>query len=100
MIHNAAAAGTIIAVRAGVLVACVGDATITIDVHKNGVSILTSTFNITSSYSPYDDPLEGTISSGTVAAGDIIEVEITVNAGSGTLGKGVFVSADIVENYA
>lgn len=88
--------GQVVGFEAGSVVACIGDSTITIDLHKNGASILTAPITLDNSNSAYT-PEEGTINTSSLSDGDVLEVVITVNAGSGTLGKGVFASAIIRE---
>jgi len=39
----------------------------------------------------------GTISSSAVAAGDLLEVVVAVNAGSGALGTGLFIELEVDE---
>lgn len=91
-IHLAFGAGTAIVIRAGVVDACVGNATITIDLKKNGASILSSTILIDSTMADYDST-EGTVDSAEedYVTSDVFELVITVAAGTGTLGKGLFV---------
>jgi len=89
--------GQIMAVKAGCVTPCVGDATITVDLLVNGSSVLTTTFNCTSSQSAYD-LVAGAINTDTLATGDVIEIAITVAAGTGTLAKGVFAYVDIHED--
>lgn len=91
------ATGTVVAFEAGSVVVCVGDATITIDLHKNGASILTTPIVLDSSNAAYVVEA-GTISSGSIVDGDVLEIVITVNAGTGTLGKGVFTSCVVRED--
>ena len=90
-------AGQVRTIKAGCVTPCVGDATITVDLLKNGASILTATFDLTSAQSAYD-LVAGTIDDDTLAGGDVLEVDIAVSAGTGTLGKGVFVYVDLWED--
>lgn len=94
VVHGATA--TLNGVQAGSRTACTGNATITIDVQKNGVSVLTSTFVLDSANTAYVTEA-GTVSGGDLVQDDVIEVVVTVNAGSGTLGNGVFVALQIDE---
>ena len=89
--------GTLKEFKAGVVVACVGDSTITVDLHKNGVSVLTAAISIDSGDAAYA-LVEGTIDSDSVVVGDVLEVVVTVTAGTGTLGKGVFAYLDLHED--
>lgn len=88
--HLAIAEGQFLDVRAGVTQACIGDSTITVDIYKNGTTILSSTISLSSSQAAYDQVV-GTISSMDYAAADVFEVVVTVAAGTGTLGQGLFV---------
>lgn len=90
-------AGELQSIQAGSVVANLGDATITIDLLKNGVSILTAPFILDSGDAAYA-LVEGVIDTAAVAAGDVLEIDIAVNGGTGTLGKGVFVSVDLFED--
>lgn len=95
-IHCAHAAGTITDVVAGAVVAPVGDSTVTVDVYKNGVSVLSSALTLTSSGAAFEETA-GTLSTPAYAAGDVIEVVLTVSAGSGTLPQGVYVRLTLRE---
>lgn len=87
-IHIARGAGTIVAFRVSQLVAAVGDSTVTIDLYKNGSSILTGTITINNGQAARA-LTSGTLSSSTVAADDVFEVVQTISAGTGTLPQGV-----------
>jgi len=91
------AAGKVRTIKAGCVTPCVGNATITVDLLKNGASILTATFDLTSSESAYE-LVAGTIDDDALEDGDVLEVDIAVNAGTGTPGKGVFVYVDLWED--
>lgn len=88
--------GTLQTFAAGCVVAPTGTATITLDLHKNGVTVLTETFNVDSGDAAYA-VVAGTIDTAAVAADDVLEVIITVAAGDGAVGKGLFVYLDIHE---
>jgi hypothetical protein len=89
-VYVANAAGTMTDVLAGVTVANAGAATITVNVKKNGTNVLSSAITITSSHSAFASVV-GTFSVGTYVAGDVFEVDVTVAAGGGTIGQGLFV---------
>jgi len=89
--------GTLKAINAGCVTACVGNATVTVDLLVNGASVLTATFDLTSAESAYE-LVAGTIDTDTLEAGDVVEIDIAVAAGTGTLGKGVFAYVDIHED--
>ncbi|MGC9260922.1 MAG: hypothetical protein ACP5I8_12735 [Phycisphaerae bacterium] len=90
------ATGTIIAYSAGLAgTANAGGATITVDLFKNGVSILTAPITI-STQAVRVLTAAGIATTSTVA-GDVFEVVVTVTPGSGTLGTGLFSSLTINE---
>lgn len=89
--------GTIVAFEAGCVVACVGNATVSVDLHKNGASILSSAIELDSADAAYA-VVAGTIDDADIEDGDVLEVIVTVSAGTGTLGKGVFASLVIRED--
>lgn len=96
-VYQAKNAGTLVNVYATVMTAAVGDSTITIDVKKNGTTVLTGTFNIDSGDAA-NAKVSGTLDTTTIAADDVLSVVITVSAGTGTLPQGVLVSCIIDEN--
>ena len=93
------ATGTIEDFRAGSLVPCTGDATITVDLLKNGTSVLNAAIVLDSSNSARV-PEAATVAPGSASlvAGDVLEVAVTVSAGTGTLGQGVFAAATYRED--
>jgi len=94
-------AGRIVSFAAGLISPCAGDATVTVDLHKNGVTALSSTFDIDSGDAARA-LVAGTIDPAkvTLAAGDVLEVVITVSAGTGTLGDGFFCRLVVNEDAA
>lgn len=90
---------TINEVVAGSIVACIGAATITLDVKKNGVSVLTGVLTLNSSNTARV-VVAASLSGGSVScvAGDWIEFVVTATAGGGTLGTGFFAQAIIDED--
>lgn len=100
-LYCAFAAGTVKGVKAGSRVAAVGDATATIDVLKNGTSILSTTIQLDSgnvAYTPENGSLDSTKTS--LSAGDVLTWSMSVNAGTGTLPSGVYVALSIDQDYA
>jgi hypothetical protein len=89
-------ASVMIALDAALKVACIGAATITVDLKKNGTSVLTSviTFN---NGTPIMTDESATIATAAGVAGDIFEIVVVATAGGGTLGQGLFVKALIDE---
>lgn len=89
-IHSAYAAGTVIGVAVGSVVAATGNSTVTVDVRKNGTTILSATIVLDNANTAYVVET-GTISTAAYSAGDTFTVVQTVSAGTGTLPQGVFV---------
>lgn len=94
-------AGDLVGFAAGVVVANIGDSEITVDLLKNGVSVLDAPITLDNSQAPrevvaavLDTPLVE------LAADDVFEVAIVATAGTGTLGKGVFGRLVYNENAA
>lgn len=87
VVHGAT--GTLRAFRAGSITANVGAATITADIKKNGVSVLTAVITLNNGHVARQ-VVAGAFSSTALVAGDVLEVTIVATAGGGTLGKGVF----------
>ena len=86
-------------VRAGVVVAAVGDSTVTIDLYKNGASILSAPIVLDNTNTAYTEET-GTLSSDDLVQGDCLEVVVTVSAGTGTLPQGLYVEVDVHEDAA
>lgn len=97
VIHVARGPGTIEAFRAGSIAKCVGDSTVTVDLKKNGTTVLSAVITLDSGNT--NRVVEaGTLSgSPTVVAGDVLEVVIAISAGTGTLATGVFCQAIVRE---
>lgn len=92
----ARASGTVRGVEAGIIVAAIGAATVTIDLKKNGVSILTSVITIDNTKAAYARTAGG-ISTAAYVAGDVFTIVITATAGGGTLPQGLFVDGTFAE---
>lgn len=89
-VHVARGAGTLETVRAGLSVVAAGDSTHSVDVLKNGVSVLSGPASLTSAQAAYAK-VTGVVTSAAYAIGDVFEVVVAVAAGTGTLGQGLFV---------
>ena len=96
-VHRARAAGTVAAFWVGGTVANVGAATVTVDLLKNGVSILSAAVVLTSSNAAFATVAASLAAGAAYAAADVLEVSITVAAGGGTLAQGVFGEAVLTE---
>lgn len=88
--------GTVVSISAGVITACVGAATIDVDLHKNGSSILSAAIQIDSGDAAYAE-VTGTISNSSLVQGDSLEIVVDETTGGGTQGQGLFVNLVIDE---
>jgi hypothetical protein len=91
------ATGTLKKFSAGGVTACTGNATITVDLHNGGASILTAAIALDSGDAAYA-VVDATIATAAVVVDDVLEVVVTVDAGTGALGKGVFAALDLWED--
>jgi hypothetical protein len=89
--------GTVVEFAAGAVVVLVAPATCTVDLLKNGASILTAAIALAAGDTPRVLKF-GTLSSSAVVAGDVLEVKVTATAGGGTLPKGVYARLTLTEN--
>jgi hypothetical protein len=91
-------AGTLNEVVAGSIVAATGDSTTTINVRKNGTTVLAAPIVLDNANT--DRVVEsGSVSGGGgFVAGDHLDVVITISAGTGTLPTGVFVQLEVDQN--
>lgn len=92
VVHVAKSAGQVADFLAGVVVACVGDSTISVDLRKNGTTVLSAAVGLSSANAAFAK-VTGTISVANYAPGDVFEVVVTVSAGTGALGQGLFAQA-------
>lgn len=99
MIHVAMAAGEVLAFEAGSIAKAVGDATCTVDLKKNGSSILSAVITLDSANMNRVTEA-ATIASAAYVDGDVFEVVIDGTIGTGTLPTGVFCSAKFQEKAA
>jgi hypothetical protein len=89
--------GAVVGFHAGSIGINAGAATITVDLKKNGASILTGVITLNSA-NVARVAVAGVISGGTLAAGDLLEVVVTATAGGGTIGTGFFCFATVNED--
>jgi hypothetical protein len=87
-VHEAYAAGTINAFRAKIRTAPAAANSYTIDLKKNGTSVLSAPIAVDSTTTP-NAVLTGTVTTTTYAAGDRLEVVVAAVAGT-TWGTGLF----------
>jgi len=93
------ATGVIESVKVGSIVACTGNAEITVDVKKNGTTVLSAAIVLDSTNTARIAE-SGTLSVTALVAGDLLEVVVAVNAGTGALGTGLFVQVKSREDAA
>jgi hypothetical protein len=89
--------GEIIDFWCALAVACVGDSTITVNLKKNGSNILSAATVLDSSNVAFAKEEAAGFSSVAVVAGDVLEVDVTVSAGTGTLGQGLIAQLIVQE---
>lgn len=91
------ATATIVSLKAGSIGLNVGDSTVTVDLKKNGASILSAV--ITLNASNVARVLEAaTLASTSLVADDFLELVIVPTVGTGTLATGLFVQLEIHED--
>jgi hypothetical protein len=90
---------TVVAVVAGSIAAAVGDSTVTIDVRKNGTTILSGAIVLDNGNAARVGEA-GTVTVTGGVAGDLYEIVVTTSIGTGTLPTGLFVQAVIREDAA
>jgi hypothetical protein len=89
--------GTVVAVHAGSIVAAIGAATVTVDIKKNGTTILSAVITLDNANSAYVGEA-GTLSVTSLAQGDVLTAVLTATAGGGTLPTGVYVEVIVDED--
>jgi hypothetical protein len=88
---------TLDSIKAGSVVANVGAATVTIDLKKNGTTVLSAVITLDNANTARV-PEAGTITTAGGVADDLYELVITATAGGGTLATGLFVQVVINED--
>ena len=91
------ATGSIIDFKAATIVPCLSGAVIDVDLFVNGSTVLSAEINLSDADSAYE-VLAGTITSASLVAGDVVEIDIAITTGGGTMAKGVFASLTIHED--
>ncbi len=98
VIHNVyGATGDTLAFEAGSIVAATGNATVTLDVLKNGTTILASVITLDNANTARVAEA-GSISVATLADGDVLEVVIVATIGTGALPTGLFYNLRLNED--
>ncbi len=93
------ATATAIGFEAGLITACTGNATVTVDLKINGTSILSAPV-VLSDTSTARVPVSAGILTAALTSGQIVEIVVTVSAGTGTIGQGLFAVFTIDEDPA
>lgn len=93
------ASGTILGFHAGSIAANIGAATVTLDLKKNGTTVLSSVITLNNANTARV-AVAGTLSVTTLVAGDVLEVVVTATAGGGTLATGLFAAVTVGEKAA
>lgn len=96
-IHVSHAAGTIIAFYATLKTANIGDSTVTVDLKKNGSTVLSAVASLDSGDAAYA-VASGTINTAAYAADSVFEAVVDATAGTGTLGQGLTVTLVVRED--
>lgn len=89
--------GTVNEVIAGSIAKAVGDSTVTLDVKKNGTTILAAVITLDNANTARIVE-QGSVTSSAFVAGDWFEVVIVATANTGTLPTGVFVQLECDQN--
>ncbi len=90
--------GTIQEFRCGVVTACIGAATVTFDLKKNGTTVLTATTVLDNTNLAYTTEAAAGFTSTALVAGDVLEVTLAAAAGGGTIGLGAFAVLNLRED--
>ena len=93
------ATGTIVSFSAGAITACVGDASVDVDLYLNGVSVLSAAITLDNTDSDYD-VTEGTLSTTAVTSDDVLSVVVTIDNGTYPAGvaRGLFAELRVNED--
>jgi hypothetical protein len=91
--------GVVLDVTAAVTQAAVGDSTVTVDVYKNGASILSSVLTFDSGDAAFASQ-SAALSSPGYSAGQVVEVVVTSTPGTGTPPRGLAVTVTAKEASA
>lgn len=91
------ATATVVELAAGAIVAAIGAATVTVDLKKNGVSILSGVLTLDNTTAAYVLKT-ATVLTPNLVVGDVLTIVITATAGGGTLPTGFFVQIRVSED--
>jgi len=88
---------TILSLKVGTKTVLTGLATITVDILKNGTSILTGVVTINNTQTAYQ-LVSGALATTPGVQGDVYEINVVATAGGGGLGGGIFASLVLNED--
>jgi hypothetical protein len=97
-VYIAKATGTIAGFAVAVSVIPIGDSTVTVDLLKNGATVLSAVVTIDSGNVAYVSEPAGIAGGGTYVSGDMFEVNVTATVGTGTLPQGLIAQATFNED--
>ena len=95
-IAQASTGATVLTFNAGCITAPTGADTCSVDLQRNGTSLLGAAISLTSS-TPARTPVGGTISIANLSQNDTLEIVITPAHSTGTLPQGVFGEVRVAE---
>ena len=90
-------AGAALAIAAGSITPCTGNATVAIDVLKDGTTILSAPITLNNAGVAYT-PKSGVIAVSTLAATDVLTVDIDPTPGTGNIATGIYVNVVYTED--
>ncbi|KKK47116.1 hypothetical protein LCGC14_3158430, partial [marine sediment metagenome] len=90
-------AGAVVSVRAGSITPCTGNATVDIDVLKDGTTILSAAIALNNAGVAYT-PKSGVIAVSAIAAGDVLTVDISPTVGTGVIATGIYINVVYTED--
>lgn len=94
------AVGALVSFGAGATTEALGNSTVTVKLYKNGSDILSADITLDDTLTALAVRLAAGFSSTALAAGDVLEIVLTVSAGSGTLPAGFFARLVFTESPA
>lgn len=83
------ATADIVSIKAGSVVANIGDSVCTVDLKKNGTTVLSAPITLDNGDAAYA-LVAGTVSSASLVQDDVVEIVVTATIGTGTLATGLF----------
>ncbi len=97
VVHVAKANGTLKRFSAGAVTPATGNSTVTVDLKKNGITVLTAVISLSVAQTARQ-VVSATVLTTAYLAGDVFEVTTVTTVGTGTLPAGLFAYADFYES--